>query len=202
MKNISTPDFSTPSFNPGPFNPRFFNHGVGNSSLKSLWLKFHLSRRSKDISNPDFSTPDFSTVNFSTPRFKKSWLKSSWLKSLGMKPGVDKSRVEMSFNSNFCLLNYCKNKNGSAWKNLIPTLQKISFVWWYLISIFLETLQPELDMCYTIYDISHHVNGHTYWLTFKAACSSMYFCKVQIKSKVNSMKKLFFRIFPIISISQ
>ena len=61
-----------------------------------------------------------------------------------------------------CLLNYCKNINGSAWKNLIPALQKISFVWWYLISIFLETLQPELDMCYTIYDVSYHVNVYMY----------------------------------------
>ena len=32
-------------------------------------------------------------MNFSTP-----WLKNSWLKSLGLKLGVEKSWVEMSFN--------------------------------------------------------------------------------------------------------
>ena len=50
-------------------------------------------------------------MNFSTPWFKNSWLKSpglknSWLKSLGLKGpglklGVEKSGVEMSFNLDF-----------------------------------------------------------------------------------------------------
>ena len=41
-----------------------------------------------------------------------------------------------------------------------------------------------------MYDVSHHVNVHTYWLTFKVACNSMYFGKVQTKYKVNSIKGL------------
>ena len=118
LKDISTPDFSTPSFNPKPFNPRLFNHDLFNpglfnyeflnhavekfiikkSGVEDPGLKYHLSRRLKDI-----STLNFSTMNFSTTWFKNSWLKSpelksSWLKSLGLKLGVEKSGVEMSFN--------------------------------------------------------------------------------------------------------
>ena len=72
--------------------------GLKSSWLKSLGLKCHLSRRLKDISTPDFSAPDFSTMNFSIPWFKNSWLKSPGLKGPGLELGVEKSRVEMSFN--------------------------------------------------------------------------------------------------------
>ena len=77
--------------------------GLKNLWLKSLGLKCHLSGWLKDISSLVFST-----MNFSTPRFKNSWLKSpglisAWLKSLGLrgpglKLGVEKFVVEMSFN--------------------------------------------------------------------------------------------------------
>ena len=74
-------DISTPSFNSGSFNPRHFNH------------------------------------EFSTPWFKNSWLKSPGLKNslskslgLGLKLGVEKSGVEMSFNKldglNFNIISY------------------------------------------------------------------------------------------------
>ena len=56
----------------------------------------------------DFSTSDFSTMNFSTPWFKNSGLnstglQSSWLKTPGLKLGIEKTRVDMSFNHFSCL---------------------------------------------------------------------------------------------------
>ena len=52
-----------------------------------------------DLSTPDLSTPDFSTMNFSTPDIS-TMLKCLGLKGPALKLGVDKSRVEMSFNRN------------------------------------------------------------------------------------------------------
>ena len=51
-----------------------------------------------NFSIPDFSIPDFSTMNFGTIELKSSWLKSLGLKGPGLKRGIEKSRVEMSFN--------------------------------------------------------------------------------------------------------
>ena len=50
----------------------------------------------KDIK--DFSTPWFKNSWLKSPGLKISWLKSLGLKGLGLKLGVEKSRVEMSFN--------------------------------------------------------------------------------------------------------
>ena len=52
----------------------------------------------KDIK--DFSTPWFKNSWLKSPGLKISWLKSLGLKGLGLKLGVEKSRVEMSFNLN------------------------------------------------------------------------------------------------------
>ena len=41
-----------------------------------------------------------------------------------------------------CLLNYCKNINGSAWKNLIPAIQTISFVHMMISNIYLSWDSP------------------------------------------------------------
>ena len=72
FKDISTPDFLTPSFNSEPFNPRLFNHELFDQELLGMI---------------------FSTMNFSTP-----WLNRLGLKGPGLKLGVKKSGVEMSFN--------------------------------------------------------------------------------------------------------
>ena len=82
-----------------------------NIKKKALILAIHeLFKRLKDISTPDFSTPDFSTpsLGLKNPGLESSWLKSPGLKSsclkspglkgLGLKLGVEKSGVEMSFN--------------------------------------------------------------------------------------------------------
>ena len=79
--------FNHEFFNSGLFNHEFLNHGVEKfmverSGVEKSGLKFHLSRRLKDISTSEFSTPDFSTMNFSTP-----WLRN-WglgLKSQGLR---------------------------------------------------------------------------------------------------------------------
>ena len=65
--------------------------------LKSPGLKYHLSRRLKDISTPDFITIEifnpmvqkFMVVNVN-PELKSSWLKSLGLKGPGLKLGVEK----------------------------------------------------------------------------------------------------------------
>ena len=90
---------------------------------------FQPQASTQDLSTPDFSTlnfptPDFSTMNFWIPWFKNSWLKSpglksSWLKSLGLKGpglklGVEKSRVEMSFN---------------RWVGPYPWVRKMNYSW-------------------------------------------------------------------------
>ena len=91
--DLSTPDFSTMNFSTPDFSTmNFWTMGLKKSWLKSLGLKYHLSRRLKDI-----STPDVSTMNFSTLWFKNSWLKSLGLKGPELKLGVEKSGVEMSF---------------------------------------------------------------------------------------------------------
>ena len=50
------------------------------------------------VSTMNYSTPDFSTMIFWTMGLKSSWLKSLALKRPGLNLGVEKSRVEMSFN--------------------------------------------------------------------------------------------------------
>ena len=105
--HASTPDLSTPDFSTMNFWTLKKSSWLKSLGLKLSGLKCHLPRRLKDISNPDFLSPDFTTINFSIPWFKNSCLKSlglknSWLKSLGLegpglKLGVSKSGVEMSF---------------------------------------------------------------------------------------------------------
>jgi hypothetical protein len=68
--NFQTPDFSTPDMG--------FKRGV----LRILGLKSSLLK----------------SLGLKSPGLESSWLKSPGLKGLGLKLGVEKSGVEMSFN--------------------------------------------------------------------------------------------------------
>ena len=83
--NFPTLDFSTPEL--GLESPGLRSLGLKSSWLKSLGLK----------------SPGLESSWLKNPGLESSWLKSLGLKGLGLKLGVEKSGVEISFNQLFSL---------------------------------------------------------------------------------------------------
>ena len=117
LQDIPSLDFSTPSFNPELLNPRLFNQELFNprfmveqdwrysdtklDELNQLWnVSKNQPKSPKNLQGP-LANICISFVAFRIPRtinLDSKTFKSSWLKSLGLKVGLEKFGVAMSFN--------------------------------------------------------------------------------------------------------
>ena len=85
-------------FNPGLFNPRLFNHELFNPRLFNPALSYRKSGVGKSLRSLGLKSSWLKSLGLKSPGLESSWLKNLGLKGPGLKLGVEKSRVEMSFN--------------------------------------------------------------------------------------------------------